>query len=215
MNDVLVNAIADLDEDKVLAVVKDMIQLGDTTLSIIEECQKGVEIVGRRYSEGRYFLSDLVMSESILKDVIEIIEPYLPRSVKKSSGIHIIMGTIEGDIHDLGKNIVIYLLRSAGYRIHDLGVNVPPEKFVNAVKNTGASMVGICMLLSSCVRSVKKVIELLVEAGLRDRVRVVLGGYAVDPYIKDYTGADYFSNDAIEALEIFDRLSGITRVLSK
>mgnify|MGYP000873809438 CR=1 FL=1 len=210
MSENLIDAMANLEEDNALALVKKKLMQGETAYEIVEQCRKGVEIVGKRYSEGTYYLSDLVMSEAILKDVMEIIEPYFPNNgigTNESNGVQVVMGTIEGDIHDLGKNIVIYLLRSSGYRVRDLGVDVTPEKFVEALKETGANIIGVCVLLTFCIGYVKKLIDLLAETGLKDKVTVVLGGYPVDEQVKAYTGADYVSNDGVKALEIFEQIS--------
>jgi len=207
MKDDLINAIANLEEDRAIAIVKKKIEEGETAFDIIEQCRKGVEIVGKRYSQGEYYLSDLIMSEAILKEVVAIVEPHFPVIETESrNGIKIIMGTIEGDIHDLGKNIVIYLLRSSGYRVYDLGVDVPPERFVEAIKETGAKIVGVCVLLTFCIGYVKKLVDLLEETGLREKVTIIVGGYPVDEQVKEYTGADYVANDAVRGLEIFDQI---------
>jgi len=204
----LINAIANLEEDRAIAIVKKKIEEGETAFDIIEQCRKGVEIVGKRYSQGEYYLSDLIMSEAILKEVVAIVEPHFPVIETESrNGIKIIMGTIEGDIHDLGKNIVIYLLRSSGYRVYDLGVDVPPERFVEAIKETGAKIVGVCVLLTFCIGYVKKLVDLLEETGLREKVTVVVGGYPVDEQVKEFTGVDYVSNDGVIAMEIFERIA--------
>ncbi len=206
MGDDLVIAMADLDEEKTLALVSERIKSGTTALEIVEKCKQGVEIVGQRYSKGIYYLSDLIMSEEIFRGVMEIVEPYFPKNVKET-GISIVMGTIEGDIHDLGKNIVIYILRSMGFRVYDLGVDVPPEKFIATLNQTGSTILGVCVLLTFCIASIKKVVKLLEEAGMRDKVKVVIGGYPVNQQVKEYTGADYYANDVVKAMEIFKEIA--------
>lgn len=210
MRDELINAIADLEEEKVLALVQQQIKSGVTPLNIVEKCRMGVEIVGKRYSEEMYYLSDLIMSEEILRGVMEILEPYFPQSDNRN-GTKIVMGTIEGDIHDLGKNIVINLLRSVGFEIYDLGVDVQPEDFVKAVEETGASIVGISVLITFSINSVKKTIKLLEKAGLRNKVTVVIGGYPVNERIRDYTGADYYETDAIQSVYLFKKIAKIEK----
>ena len=201
----LINAIANLEEETTLRLVKEKIESGETPLEIVEQCRKGVEIVGKKYSEEVYYLSDLIMSEEIFRGVMEMLEPHFPKNIKQNE-IQLIMGTIEGDIHDLGKNIVINLLRSVGFEVHDLGVDVQPEDFVKCVKDTGASIIGISVLLTFSINSVKKVIRLLEEAGLRDNVTVVIGGYPVNERIREYTGVDYYETDAVKAVELFKRI---------
>lgn len=204
MND-LIGAIANLDEEKTLRLVKAKVSSGETSLKIIEQCREGVRIVGQRYAEEAYYLSDLIMSEEIMRGVIEILEPYFPE-INSQDGAKIIIGTVEGDIHDIGKNIVINLLRSVGFQVYDLGVDVPPEAFINAIIETEACIIGISVLLSSSINSVKKIIGLVQKAGLRDKVTIVLGGYPVNERIREYTGADYCENDAVKALELFKHI---------
>ena len=202
MDDELQIAMADLDEEKTLRIVEERIKAGYTSLEIIESCRLGVEIVGEKYSDSHYYLSDLIMSEEILKEVMLLLEPHIPVNDSRK-GLSIVMGTIEGDIHDLGKNIIIYLLRSSGFQVHDLGVDVTPKKFIQAVSETKATVLGISVLLSFCVGSIKRVVDLLVDAGLRDQVKVVIGGYPVNQQVKEFTGADFYANDVSEALKIY------------
>lgn len=202
MEDELQIAMADLDEERTLKLVEERIRGGYTSMQIIESCRRGIEIVGEKYSDSHYYLSDLIMSEEILKEVMRILEPHIPVN-NSQTGLSIVMGTIEGDIHDLGKNIIIYLLRSSGFQVHDLGVDVTPESFIQAVNETKASILGISVLLSFCVGSIKSVIDLLVEAGLRDKVKVVVGGYPVNQQVKEFTGADFYANNITEALKIY------------
>lgn len=204
MENRLIRAMADLDEEQTLSIVQKQIASGRSSIQIVEDCRKGVEIVGQRYSAGEYFLSDLIMSEEIFKGVMKLLEPSLV-TPNPPGGVPIVMGTVEGDIHDLGKNIVVYMLRSNGFQVHDLGVNVPPEKFVQAVNETGARILGLSVLLSFCVSSVKKVVDLLKEVGLRDKVKIVVGGYPVDRVVKEYTGADDYANDITQAIKILKK----------
>jgi len=208
MSNDLIDAMANLEEDRAIDIVRKKIEDGETAFDIVEQCRKGVEIVGKKYSEGKYYLSDLIMSEAIFKEVMDIIEPHFPKNGTEShNGTKVIMGTIQGDIHDLGKNIVIYLLRSSGYCVYDLGVDVPPERFVEAIKETGARIVGVCVLLTFCIGYVKELVDLLEETGLREKVTVVVGGYPVDEQVKEFTGVDYVSNDGVIAMEIFERIT--------
>ena len=202
----LVNAIANLDEEKTLSLVNAKVSSGEPPLGIIEQCREGVQIVGQRYAEEFYYLSDLIMSEEIMRGVIEILEPYFPE-INSQHGAKIIIGTVEGDIHDIGKNIVINLLRSVGFQVYDLGVDVSPEAFIDAIIETGSTIIGISVLLNFSINSVKKIIRLVKEAGLRDKVTIVVGGYPVNERIREYTGADYFENDAIKAIELFKHIA--------
>lgn len=205
MNEDLLNAIADLEEEKALSLVREKIAAGVTPLEIVEQCRLGVEIVGKRYSEEIYYLSDLIMSEEILRGVMEILEPSFPHSLE-NNGVKVLIGTIEGDIHDLGKNILANLLRSVGFDVYDLGVDVQPQDFVKGLMETGASILGISVLMTFSINSVRKTISLIEEAGLRDQVTIIVGGYPVNEKIREYTGADYYETDAIKAVELIKSL---------
>jgi len=137
---------------------------------------------------------------------MEILDLHFPES-SEQNGTKIVIGTIEGDIHDLGKNIVINLLRSHGFDVYDLGVDVKPEEFIDAVKETGAKILGISVLITFSINSVKKVIDMLTDSGLREQVTVVLGGYPINELIKKYTGADFFETDAVRAVELFKNVA--------
>ncbi|AOT73221.1 cobalamin-binding protein [Geosporobacter ferrireducens] len=206
MRDDLINAIIDLDEDRALLLVREEIINGATPLEIVERCRHGVELVGKRYSEEIYYLSDLIMSEEIFRGIMEILEPCF-KDIEQNKGMKIVMGTIEGDIHDLGKNIIISLLRSVGFEVFDLGVDVQPEQFINKIIETGADIVGISVVLTFSINSVRKVIQMMEESGLRDKVTVVIGGYPVDKRVREYTGADYFETEASKAVELMKRLA--------
>jgi methylmalonyl-CoA mutase cobalamin-binding domain/chain len=208
MNDDLINAIANLDEETALALVSEKIKYGETPINIVEQCRQGVELVGKKYSEETYYLSDLIMSEEILKGIMEILEPHF-KGIRQNNGAKIVMGTIEGDIHDLGKNIIISLLSSMGFEVYDLGVDVEPERFINKIIETQTAIVGISVVLTFSINSVKKVIKLMDEAGIRDRITVVIGGYPVNEKVREYTGADYFATEASKAVELIKRISTI------
>ena len=197
----LIEMIVNLDEQKTINCIKKRLNNGESAMQIFEECMKGIEKVGQKYSEGFYFLSDLIMAGEIFRAITEILEPLLPEGDNAvSNDLKVVIGTVKGDIHDLGKNLIAYYLKSKGFKVYDLGVDVPPEKFINTLKETGASILGICTLLTSCFNNIKKIVGLLDEAGLRNDITVIIGGYPVDETVKNYVGADYFSNNARSAL---------------
>ncbi|SFG54186.1 methylmalonyl-CoA mutase C-terminal domain-containing protein [Desulfotomaculum arcticum] len=206
MKDDLIQAISDLEEETALQIVNQKLKAGETPLEIVEQCRQGVEIVGKKYSEEVYYLSDLIMSEEILRRIMETLEPSFTRKARQN-GTKIVMGTIEGDIHDLGKNIIINLLRSHGFDVYDLGVDVEPREFIEAIKETDAKILGISVLLTFSISAVKKVIDLLYETGLRKKVTVLLGGYPTNERIRQFTGADYCETDAIRAVELFKAIA--------
>ncbi len=208
MKDDLINAITELDEEEALALVREKVKNGVTPLKIVEQCRLGVEQVGKRYSDEVYYLSDLIMSEEIFRGVMEILEPYFSDTGLKN-GVKVVIGTIEDDIHDLGKNIIVSLLRSEGFEVYDLGVDVKPEQFIQKIIETGATILGISVVLTFSINYVKKLIKLLEETGLRRDVKIIIGGYPVNEMIREYTGADYFEKDAKKAVKLIKRIAGL------
>ncbi len=209
----LSRAIAALDIDRSTALVREYLDQKIPVVDIIESSRVGVEMVGQRYQEGEYFLADLVMSEAILKEITDLVEPYLPSPLQaeKRFDNQIIIGTIEGDIHDLGKNIVIYLLRSSGYEVLDLGVDVPIINFIDQIKTSDAKIIGICFLLTNCIEKVKELIETIESEGLRDGKTIIIGGYAADEDTRAYVSADYCASATANIVPLLDSITGFKR----
>lgn len=161
---------------------------------------KGMELVGRKYESGEYFLTELVTAGEIMKQILELLKPYLDRTASGQAGT-IVTGTIQGDLHDIGKNIFNILAIGAGFQVIDLGVDVPPDKFLDAAKANDARVVGISALLTTTMLSMSDVIEALNTAGLRDRVRVIIGGAPISEDFGKRIGADAAASDAVNGLE--------------
>ena len=198
----LANAIADLKEDEVKKIVQDRIAAGTDPLSIVDECRKGMEIVGDRYKNKEYFLGELIMSGEIFKDAMSVIEPRLKVGQAGKPLAKMVLGTAKGDIHNIGKDIAATLLKVAGFEIYDVGIDVPPDVFVQKIKETGAPILGISGLLTPSFESMKQTIQALEAAGLRDRVKGIIGGGIVTEVVRKYVGADAFTDDAPEGVEI-------------
>jgi methylmalonyl-CoA mutase cobalamin-binding domain/chain len=161
---------------------------------------KGMELVGRKYESGEYFLTELVTAGEIMKQILELLKPYLDRTASGQAGT-IVTGTIQGDLHDIGKNIFNILAIGAGFQVIDLGVDVPPDKFLDAAKANDARVVGISALLTTTMLSMSDVIEALNTAGLRDRVRVIIGGAPISEDFGKRIGADAAASDAVNGLK--------------
>jgi len=168
----LAKAMAELEEERVIALVKELLGSGTAPLDIVKSLQEGMTEVGNRFERGDYFLSELVMAGEIMKGAMDILEPHLSGETAENKGT-VVIGTVKGDIHDLGKNIVIMLLKGAGYNVVDLGVDVPKEKFVAAVKETGAPLVGMSVLLTSCQGALKETIDAIRAEGLNPKVIIL------------------------------------------
>jgi len=197
--------LAELKEDEALSGVRKALDEGTDPLSLVEELREGMSIVGRRFEDKEYFLSELIMSAEIFKESIALIEPYLEGTAGETRG-QVVIGTVKGDIHDIGKNIVATLLRCDGYEVHDLGVDVAPGAFTAKLKDTGASLIGLSGLPTLAFDSMKETVDNLVEAGLRDGVKVIIGGGPVNEKVVEYTGADAYGVNASQAVKLVNQL---------
>jgi len=204
----LAEAIADLKEDEVRELVQRHIADGADPSLLLAECRLGMDIVGQRYRAKEYFLSELIISGQIFKDAMKIVEPLLLAQNAPQTSVGVVLGTVKGDIHDLGKDIVGTLLKGSGFEVHDLGVDVPPQRFVEKLVETQAPILALSGLITPAFDSMKQTVEALRDAGLRDRVKVIIGGGIVTRKAMEYVGADAFSDDAAEGVEICRELAG-------
>ncbi|MHA1256259.1 MAG: cobalamin B12-binding domain-containing protein [Promethearchaeota archaeon] len=202
MDKELFDSFVDLQEDKVLNIVKEKIESGEDAFSIAETCKKALIKIGDLFSRKEYFLSELVMSGEIFREVMEMLEPKLVGDENEGKKIgKIVIGTVKGDIHDLGKNIMIGTLKGNGFEVYDLGVDVPPKKFVENVREIEPDILGMSCIISVGWDSLKETVDALKRAGLRDKVKIILGGGGVDEEVAKFAGADAVVKDAIEGVE--------------
>jgi corrinoid protein of di/trimethylamine methyltransferase len=197
------------DLDAVVDGTRKALAAGVEPLAIVDAgLVPGMRIVGDKYSTGEYFLPNLIVSASGMKQAMAVLEPELKarRQQLKSAG-GVVIGTVRGDIHEIGKSLVATMLSANGFDVHDLGVDVPVEKFVDAVKNTGAVLVGLSALLTTTMGGQKTVVDALRAAGLRDRVRVMVGGAPVTQKWASEIGADGYAQDAVAAVALATRLA--------
>lgn len=197
----LIEFLSDLNEEKVMALVEERIKAGEDPMVILDEAKKGMEIVGERFETGKYFLGELIYSGDILKKVSQLIKPYLQQNPEESPCGVVIMGTVAGDLHDIGKNILVSLLEANGFKVYDLGVDVSPERFVEKLKETGASIVGLSALLTSAIGSMKNTVETIRNSSVGD-VKIMIGGAPTDQEVKQYTGADAWGRSAQDGVTI-------------
>ena len=196
MNEELVRAMSELQRDKVLAMVRGGIETGGDPLDILQACQKGMTLIGDRFQTGDYFLSELILSGAILKQVKDILEPYLRKTRPPTPIGSVVLATLRGDIHDLGKNIFGTLLRAQGFEVHDLGVDVQPAAVLEKVKTVNPEFVGFSSLLTTAFPVMRETVEMLEEAGLREQLRVMIGGGVTTPAVSEYVKADFQTIDA-------------------
>lgn len=200
---IITKLMSELEEEELLAKVKEVLESGEEPATVFEQCREGMSIVGQRFEKGEYFLSELIMAGEVFKQVGEVLNPYLSGKAGGAPKGKVIIGTVKDDIHDLGKNIVVTMLKSANYEVEDVGEDVPPERFVEAVKKTGVKIVGLSCLLTSTIDNLTKTIEALKEEGLD--VKVMIGGGPITEDIKKQVGADALGKNAQEAVSICDR----------
>jgi methanogenic corrinoid protein MtbC1 len=205
----LVNKLADLKEQEAIKIVKDRLSAGEDPLKILGDARKGMEIVGSRFASSEYFIPDLVYSGEILKSVTELVKPKLTTTGESKKLGKIVFGTVAGDIHDIGKDIVVFMLDVSGFEVHDLGVDVPVQKFVDKIKETGAPIVGLSGFLTLAFDSMKETVEAIKAAGLRDKVKVMIGGGQITEEVKHYTGADAYGKDAMAGVTLAKKWAGV------
>jgi methanogenic corrinoid protein MtbC1 len=205
----LAQAVGDLEEDKAVVLVQDKLAKGEPALSILEELQAGMNIVGERFEEGEYYLSELIYAADIFKKAGAPLQEELKRSVQSSYGT-LVLGTVKNDIHEFGKDIVATVMSSNGITVIDLGVNVEHQAFIAAVKESGATLVGMSCLLTTVFDDMKAAIQALKDAGLRDQVTVLVGGGPVDQATADYVGADYYCKTAQDGVTYAKKVLGVS-----
>jgi methanogenic corrinoid protein MtbC1 len=206
----LVDAMADMKEQEAIELSKKMLESGEDPLQILEQCRKALEIVGKRFETGKYFLPELIMAGEMLKKIANIVKPYLKQESDQKAGAvgKVVVGSVKGDIHDIGKDIVVFMLDINGFEVHDLGVDVPAEKFVEAIREIHPQVVGMSALLTTAFDSMKNTVAVIKAAGLRDRVKIMIGGGAVDDKVRQYAGADAYGPDAVAAVKLAKEWTG-------
>jgi 5-methyltetrahydrofolate--homocysteine methyltransferase len=198
----LIESLATNDEDPSLQAVQEALNLGMQPYEIVNSgITKGLQIVGKKFEDKDYFLPDLLLAADIVKNIMGILDPLLKAGEGSYVG-KVVVGTVESDIHDIGKNIVIALLQSGGFETFDLGVDVPTQTFVEKVKEVNPNILAMSALLTTTMENMRDVIDALKKEGLRDDLRVIIGGACITEEFVKEIGADALGADAIEALEI-------------
>lgn len=207
--DSLSQAMADLAEEKAKKLIKEKIEAGVPASEILKECQTGMAEIGKRYEDGRYFVSELMYAGEIMKDIMADLGPMLSGEPKTESRLgKVVLGTVKGDIHDLGKDVVALMLRGVGFEVIDLGVDVAPEKFVAAIRDSGAEIVGMSVFLTMAYEAATATVNAIKKAGLRDRVSIMIGGGPVTDLVREKTGCDFYGKDAVAGTNYALKVTG-------
>ncbi len=202
MDEIFVNLMADLKEEEVLTMTKEKIAGGEDPFMILDSARAAMEVVGKRFEAGEYFLPDLIMSGEILRGVSEIVTPYIKQGKEAKKEGRVVIGTVEGDIHDIGKDIVVFMLDVNGYEVFDLGVDVPPERFLEKIREVSPQVVGLSGFLILAFDAMKRTVEEIEKAGLREKIKIMIGGGQIDEKVRGYVKADAYGKDAVAAVNL-------------
>ncbi len=208
----LVEALARCDEETVLRLVRERLAANVPANQILAECNQGMIELGNRFSRDECFIPDLMFGGMIMKRVTDELAPILERSAVRDTGgarPKALIGTVQYDVHDIGKDIVVMMLRGSGFDVVDLGVDVPPEKFVHAIRQHQPSVVGMSLLLTTCYSSVTATMDAIRRAGLRDKIAVMVGGAAASDLLSKAAGCDFYGKTAVDGLHFACKVVGL------
>ncbi|WP_347489137.1 cobalamin-dependent protein [Desulfoscipio sp. XC116] len=200
----LTKAVGDLDEPKVLDMLKEFVATNpgsEETEAVVSACQKGMAIVGNLFDTKEYFVGDLIFAGELLNSALEILKPVMSAESSGKTG-KIVLATVEGDLHDIGKNIFKSMSEAAGFEVYDLGIDVPAGAFIAKIKEIKPEILGMSGVLTLALDSMKNTVDALREAGLRDEVKVIIGGNPVTEQACQMIGADAFTTNAAEGVKI-------------
>jgi trimethylamine corrinoid protein len=202
MSGKLVKLLSELKEPEALQFVEKALAEGGDPAALLEDAREGMAVVGQRFAKEEYFIPDLIFSGEILKGIVKMLEPHLKKGMEQKRLGKVIVGTVAGDIHDIGKDLVVFMLDVSGFEVLDLGIDVPAQKFVDAIKESGSKIVGLSGFLTLAFDSMKDTINAIQKAGLRDKVKIMIGGGQIDEQVRRFTGADAYGRDAMAAVQL-------------
>jgi methanogenic corrinoid protein MtbC1 len=201
MSQELINAVVEMREDDALRLTGELLDGGTAPMEILDACRGALDEIGKRFEKEEAFLPELMLAGEMMTAISAIIKPRMAEESTVEKLGKAVFGTVQGDIHDIGKDIVVFMLDLNGFEVTDLGVDVPPAKFVKAVRETGAKIVGLSGFLTLAFDPMKDTVAALKAAGLTD-VKVMVGGGQIDEQIRQYTGADAYGRDAMAAVAL-------------
>lgn len=207
MSQQLIDAVVEMREEDALRMTDELLAAGTDPMEIINACRTAMTVIGERFEAGECFVPELILAGEMLKGITAKVKPVMAEEATEQKLGTVVFGTVEGDIHDIAKDIVVFMLDINGFDVLDLGVDVPPQKFVEAVKETGATIVGLSGFLTLAYDPMKATVEALKEAGLD--VKVMIGGGQVDEQIREYAGADAYGRDAMSAVALAKQWVGV------
>ena len=194
--------------EEALALTKELLAAGTPPMQILDDCRAAMEIVGKQFEEGQYFIPELILAGEMLKSISAEVKPYFEGDEGVKKDAKVIVGTVKGDIHDIGKDIVVFMLDVNGFEVYDLGIDVPPQTFVDKIAETKAPVVALSGFLTLSFESMKETVAAIQAAGLREGVKIMVGGGAVDDHVRQYAGADGYGQDAMAAVSLAKQWTG-------
>ena len=200
MDQKLIELMADLKEEETAARVRELVDAKTDPLEILAAARAAMEIVGKRFETSEYFIPDLVMAGEILTAISGIVKPLMTKGMEGPKKGRVLIATVDGDIHDIGKDIVVFMLEVSGYEVLDLGIDVPIETVVEKTREFQPQVVGLSAFLTLAFDSMKQTIEAIEAAGLRKNLKIMIGGGQIDDEIRQYVKADAYGRDAIAAV---------------
>lgn len=207
--DEIVGAFILAEQDKVLSMVRGKLDAGIPAIEILADCNRAMIELGERFSKGDCFIPELMFAGMVMKAILAELAPLMDDSQAPRCAGKIVIGTVHHDVHDIGKDIVVMLLRGVGFDVVDLGVNAPPEKFVEAIREHRPTVVGMSVLLTTCFKSVTATVEAIQQAGLRDGVSLMVGGAAASDLLRENAGCDFYGKTAVDGIEFADKVAGV------
>jgi len=202
MTENLITLLVELKEQDCLRVTGERLEAGEDPHKIVEDAREAMKIVGQRFADNVYFIPDLVYSGKILEQISEIVKPELSQKSQPKRLGKFVIGSVAGDLHDIGKNLVSFMLDVSGFEVFDLGVDVPAQAFVDKIKEVEAEVLGLSGFLTSVYQAMKDTVEAVKNAGLRDQVKIMIGGGVMDDEVKKFSGADAYRPDAMAAVTL-------------
>ena len=203
MKEKLVNAIADKREEEALKLVEEMLAQGEDPQVVLDASRDAMVIVGQRFEDETYFLPELVFTGETLRKIAEIVKPKLQTKTAAGEPLgKIVIGTVKGDIHDIGKDIVSFLLDVNNFDVHDLGIDVPEQTFVDKIKEVKPEIVALSGFLTLAYDSMRNTVQAIQDAGLRNDLKIMIGGGMMDDKVSEYVGADAYGSDATVAVNL-------------
>lgn len=198
----LVEAFSEMEEQEVFRIANEMLDSGADPMEVVDACRNALEVVGKKFETGEMFLPELIMAGEMMDEISALVKPKLKGTSTATPLGKVILGTVLGDIHDIGKNIFGFLLDAQGLEVIDLGVDVEPARFVEKIKETGATVVALSGLLTLAFDAMKDTVDAIQEAGFRDQVKIMIGGAPVNGQVCSYAGADDWGRDAVHGVNL-------------